>query len=661
VNGDKNIRYQHVVKMGVFANAAFVITLALILAVISSGCIPPFSTARPKDTGSSSGTGGASGSSSSATDTSMTNLSVSPSLWLKAETMSALANGASVSSWTDSSGNAKHATQATAGFQPTYRTNIFNGYPAILFDGTDDYFETPAIDLSTTAKAEVFIAMKNLNGLSSNGMSVVEFSTDYGANTDSFAAFILGGAPTILMNGDVGANIAIHGTGVFEPFIYNALFDKSLSTNELSLNVNAASFISRTFWGGSFDVNNTNAFGNYQFYIGTKGATLNYFLDAYVSEIIVYPTALTSTQRSVVNSYLTAKYVTNVTNNGTATKLAVSGPVRATSGICYGYTVYIKDANAFEATKTSSVIAMLTDSGGGTFYSDSSCTTVTTFAAIATGTTSTTIYFKDLNTETTTITAADASTTLTSASIAVSVAANSPRDVSNLIFWTAANAVSDAADTDTVPYWYDISGNGNHSSTHQKSTLNKPVYRTGMLNTYPVIRFNGTDTFLTTAKLAIGSTTNIEVIAVYDVNGTGVSLPVFASAYDYYPTQPKIMYSDYGDGAFSEIYAYDGTNTSTYTITAGTAGFGIYDIVIDTSLGTAEASIISLNGTANPGAQVSNDDITPGFNDMALVLGSDFNGSFMNGDIAEFMVFKSTLTAGQRTNIINYLKAKYGL
>lgn len=64
-------------------------------------------------------------------------------LWLKAETL-ALSDGAAVSSWADSSGAGNTATQGTAGYRPTFQTNELNGYPAVRFDGTDDYMVSNA-------------------------------------------------------------------------------------------------------------------------------------------------------------------------------------------------------------------------------------------------------------------------------------------------------------------------------------------------------------------------------------------------------------------------------------------------------------------------------------------------------------------------------------
>lgn len=60
-------------------------------------------------------------------------------MWLDASTLS-LNNNDPVSSWTDQSGNGFHATQASAGFQPKYLSNVVNGMPAVQFN-TDDFLE----------------------------------------------------------------------------------------------------------------------------------------------------------------------------------------------------------------------------------------------------------------------------------------------------------------------------------------------------------------------------------------------------------------------------------------------------------------------------------------------------------------------------------------
>lgn len=68
-----------------------------------------------------------------------------PLLWLDASAITGLADGAAVTTWMDLSGYGRHATQATAGSKPTYKTAIQNGRAVVRFDGTADCMQAPSI------------------------------------------------------------------------------------------------------------------------------------------------------------------------------------------------------------------------------------------------------------------------------------------------------------------------------------------------------------------------------------------------------------------------------------------------------------------------------------------------------------------------------------
>jgi len=57
--------------------------------------------------------------------------------WFKADQIPSLNDGDPVSTWSDQSGNANNAT-ASLTLRPLYKTNIFNGLPAVRFDGSND-------------------------------------------------------------------------------------------------------------------------------------------------------------------------------------------------------------------------------------------------------------------------------------------------------------------------------------------------------------------------------------------------------------------------------------------------------------------------------------------------------------------------------------------
>ncbi len=102
---------------------------------------------------------------SSAATAGFSPLSLSPALWLdaglsplfqdSAGTVPATADGDPVGYWGDKSGNANHATQATAAARVTLKLAVQNGLPVLRFDGADDRLGTP--DLTVTDFTAVFV------------------------------------------------------------------------------------------------------------------------------------------------------------------------------------------------------------------------------------------------------------------------------------------------------------------------------------------------------------------------------------------------------------------------------------------------------------------------------------------------------------------------
>lgn len=63
-------------------------------------------------------------------------------LWFDASQITGKVDGDVMPSWSDLSGNARDAAQATAAKQPLYKTAIQNGKPVVRFDGVDDFMQT---------------------------------------------------------------------------------------------------------------------------------------------------------------------------------------------------------------------------------------------------------------------------------------------------------------------------------------------------------------------------------------------------------------------------------------------------------------------------------------------------------------------------------------
>jgi len=65
-------------------------------------------------------------------------------IWLKADAITGVSNGAQFGTWVDSSGNGFNATQANGSLQPIYNTGVLNGNPVVSFA------DSPAIGMGTS-------------------------------------------------------------------------------------------------------------------------------------------------------------------------------------------------------------------------------------------------------------------------------------------------------------------------------------------------------------------------------------------------------------------------------------------------------------------------------------------------------------------------------
>jgi hypothetical protein len=78
-------------------------------------------------------------------------------------------------------------------------------------------------------------------------------------------------------------------------------------------------------------------------------------------------------------------------------------------------------------------------------------------------------------------------------------AAFAPTDLSGLVLWLKADTLA-LNDGDAVGSWADSSGNGNTAS--QAAGASKPTYKAGIINSLPVVRFDGSNDYLTVTRNA---------------------------------------------------------------------------------------------------------------------------------------------------------------
>jgi hypothetical protein len=104
--------------------------------------------------------------------------------WYDAQnTSSIILNGLTVSQWNDQSGHGYNAVQGTAAYQPTYNATGLNGYPALTFNGTNNYLQLsiPTGQFPTAVSCAYVVTANTVNfhgGLFSQVLSASPYNAD---------------------------------------------------------------------------------------------------------------------------------------------------------------------------------------------------------------------------------------------------------------------------------------------------------------------------------------------------------------------------------------------------------------------------------------------------------------------------------------------------
>lgn len=229
--------------------------------------------------------------------------------WLKADAgTSSTVNAVPISTWNDQSGNSINMSQTVSLQQPSFATNVINGFPAVLFDNSttanqnDKMLGADSPLLDNTSGYTFFTATRPLNldgsarstvckrtGVSidqsfmifyytSNKLQVDIQTTDDRFSSNTTYANNTNYLSTIIYNGTLptASRVATYNEETFDKF--------AIETNTLVPDNNSPILI------GSTDASDGRPYGGY------------------ISEVIIYREALGNAQRIIMNNYLSAKY-----------------------------------------------------------------------------------------------------------------------------------------------------------------------------------------------------------------------------------------------------------------------------------------------------------------------------------------------------------------
>jgi hypothetical protein len=213
-------------------------------------------------------------------------------VWLKADALAGPpADGAAVATWTDSSGGAHNATQASAPSQPVFKTGIFNGKPVLRFPSTHLMSLGDLSALIPTA-ATLFVVYASTEDAgfclySSHGDGGPAIYWRYGgagpAYMGPFRSARISGYPAAGAPADGAAHIITVRSGT----------DYTVFTDGVG-----------TPYGGA----HTHSPGT-DHNVSSDGAGPPDFIGD-IAEVLVYDTALSTGNRTSVEGYLRTKYAT---------------------------------------------------------------------------------------------------------------------------------------------------------------------------------------------------------------------------------------------------------------------------------------------------------------------------------------------------------------
>jgi hypothetical protein len=218
-----------------------------------------------------------------------------------------------------------------------------------------------------------------------------------------------------------------------------------------------------------------------------------------------------------------------------------------------------------------------------------------------------------------------------------------PQAIPGLLMWLKADAITGLNDGDAVTSWSDSSGNSVNAS--QATAARKPLYKTNIINSLPVVRFDGTDDTLSINLSLVNSMT----IAMVCSPTTGTDDYVVAG--DGSSGSPAIV-SGYSSG--TNKYEWFNTATNRYLISNTATGINLIVVM--------QVDGVSNVGRIN-GAQVYSNTPSVAVNGKKLTVIGGLTATTNNAgvDIAEILVFSRLLSNRDLEALESYIRAKYAI
>lgn len=235
----------------------------------------------------------------------------------------------------------------------------------------------------------------------------------------------------------------------------------------------------------------------------------------------------------------------------------------------------------------------------------------------------------------------------------------SPADIAGLKLWLDASQITGLSDGETVALWSDKSGESNDAI--QSTEVNKPLFKTNITNGEPVVRFDGSNDRLditNDASMQISTSMTFIAVVAYDNWGSSNHETIIAKGphsnglnYLFGKSNDNDLKFVYNDGSFRNVTetTFNLTNNQFYILTTvvNKSDNKVYFYVDgDLKSSPTDANNLNYSAASTVGAKI-------GAN------GTD--GEFLNGDIANGLLYDSLLSDSDRESVESYLSSKYNI
>jgi len=219
-----------------------------------------------------------------------------------------------------------------------------------------------------------------------------------------------------------------------------------------------------------------------------------------------------------------------------------------------------------------------------------------------------------------------------------------PTDYAGLKIWLKADAIVGLADGEKVATWSDSSGQDNHFT--QGTDANRPVYKTNQHNTLPVVRFTAADAQTLASSFSVANEANLTIFLVVKFTQTTTQMRAVNTTGG---TNGVLVLTLSGKSALvlvpSVYRQFSSTSTAfqiqSWRYTGGTPLVEAWKDRMSQTLSTA-GTVPSTTGAAAG----------------TWIMGG-VGSAYMDGDIAEFIVYYGALDDPQREAIETYVYNKY--